>query len=287
MNNFNENKTSSNTTSLSQLGTTVLLPCLAVSMLLMTGQAQAQMSGDTFVFPSAGQTPQQQDMDTYQCQSWARQQTAFDPWRMPVRGRPAYNAQPRYNAPRPYNQPDTTQKTVNGAVGGALLGAALGAVVDGQDGAGKGALAGALLGGVSANAQSRRTVQNDYLPYPSQEAYYGGNNYGYQDDYGYRDDYAYSPPPPRHTQNTVNGAVGGALTGAALGAVVDGKDGAGKGALAGALLGGLNGNQRSRNNYADQQARYEQQQVAQYERGRANWNRAFAVCMEGSGYTVR
>ena len=36
-----------------------------------------------------------------------------------------------------------------------------------------------------------------------------------------------------------------------------------------------------------QQAQYEQQQMAQYDAARSSYNRAFAACMEGRGYSVK
>ena len=162
---------------------TLALTCLAASLLLTTGNAQAQQVADTFIFPSAGQSNDQQAVDSFQCQSWARTQTGFDP----MRRAPAANQ-----------------------------------------------------------------------------------------------------PPPQSTvaQDTTRGVFAGVLTGAALGAIVDGQDGAGKGALAGGLLGGMTGNARSRSNAAAQRNDWEQQQAAEYDRQRYNWNRAFAVCMEGRDYTV-
>ena len=158
--------------------------CLAATLLLMTGNAQAQQVADTFVFPSAGQSQEQQAVDSFQCQSWARDMTGFDPMQ---------------------RAPAATQ------------------------------------------------------------------------------------PPPQSTvaQDTTRGLFTGVLAGAALGAVVDGQDGAGKGALAGGLLGGLSGNARGRSNTADQRSAWEQQQAAEYNGQRSNWNRAFAACMEGREYTVR
>jgi len=162
---------------------TCVASCLTATLLLTAGNAQAQQIADTFVFPGAGQSQDQQAVDSFQCQSWAREQTGFDPMQ---------------RAPA-------------------------------------------------------------------------------------------AAPPPQSTvaQDTTRGLFAGALTGAALGAIVDGGDGAGKGALAGGLLGGLTGNVRSRSNAASTRNAWEQQQAAEYDRQRMNWNRAFAVCMEGRDYTVR
>jgi len=86
-----------------------------------------------------------------------------------------------------------------------------------------------------------------------------------------------APPPPAQPGQRARGAVGGAPRGAALGAAVGAIAGdAGKGAAAGAVVGGVHGRRRS---MAAQQA---QQQAT-----RSAYDRAFAACMEGRGYTVR
>src|SRR5881409_84412 len=85
------------------------------------------------------------------------------------------------------------------------------------------------------------------------------------------------PPPPAQAGQHARGAVGGAARGAALGAAVGAIGGnAGKGAAAGAVVGGAAGRRRS------VMAQQQQQQAA----GSA-YERAFAACMEGRGYTVR
>ncbi len=92
-------------------------------------------------------------------------------------------------------------------------------------------------------------------------------------------------PPPQ--QEAKKGGVGrGALRGAAVGGIIDGSDGAKTGAAAGAVVGGARRADQNRQQ-AQAQAQYEQEQVAQYEAARTSYNRAFAACMEGRGYTVR
>lgn len=153
----------------------------AVAALLTTGLAHGQTVADVFVFPNSGQDQDQQDLDTVQCQRWARENTGFDPSQRPT---------------------------------------------------------------------------------------------------------ASSAPPPDQTSSTGGGMARGALGGAAVGAIIGGSDGAGKGALAGGVLGGMRTNRRNRES-DQQQQQWEQQQMAEYNRNRQNWNRAFAACMEGRDYTVR
>lgn len=77
----------------------------------------------------------------------------------------------------------------------------------------------------------------------------------------------------QHAGGVVGGAAKGAAVGAAVGAIAGN---AGKGAGAGAVLGGVGGRRKSK---AAGQA---QQQETQ-----SSYNRAFAACMEGRGYTVK
>lgn len=92
------------------------------------------------------------------------------------------------------------------------------------------------------------------------------------------------PPPQQQNPNT--SVIRGAARGAAVGGIVDGSDGAKTGAAVGAVTGGIRRSSANRQN-AQAQAQYEQEQVAQYEAARTSYNRAFAACMEGRGYTVR
>jgi hypothetical protein len=41
--------------------------------------APAPMADNFFIYPRNGQTPEQQSADRYECHSWARSQTGFDP----------------------------------------------------------------------------------------------------------------------------------------------------------------------------------------------------------------
>lgn len=86
-----------------------------------------------------------------------------------------------------------------------------------------------------------------------------------------------APPPPqqpgRHAAGTVGGAARGAAGGAAIGAIAGD---AGKGAAIGAVAGGVRGRRQSK-------GAAQQQQAATAD----SFNRAFAACMEGRGYTVK
>jgi hypothetical protein len=98
------------------------------------------------------------------------------------------------------------------------------------------------------------------------------------------------PPPGSAAGGVVRGGAGGAALGAAVGGIAGGWSGAGKGAAIGAVTGGVFGGLRSQaRNYQSAQAQQNQsaQQSAQYRQKRDTYNRAYAACLEGKGYTVK
>ena len=88
---------------------------------------------------------------------------------------------------------------------------------------------------------------------------------------------------PQQQGGAGGGAVRGALLGTAVGAATGNTR---RGATAGAVGGGLLGGAR-RADSNRQQDQWAQQEAANYQRQRNNWNRAFIACMEARGYTVR
>lgn len=95
--------------------------------------------------------------------------------------------------------------------------------------------------------------------------------------------------PPGYYGNPNEGApvLGGAARGAALGAIGGAIGGdAGKGAAIGAGVGAGVGLMR-KNQQRRQQAYANDQAMAQYQADMGRYNQAFAVCMQGRGYTVR
>ena len=97
------------------------------------------------------------------------------------------------------------------------------------------------------------------------------------------------PPPPRSDTGSevAGGAVKGAVLGTLIGGIAGGNwgHGAAYGAAAGGLFGGLSSSSRNRSNeQAQEQA--EAQQAAAYQQQRINYNRNYAACLQGRGYTV-
>ena len=92
---------------------------------------------------------------------------------------------------------------------------------------------------------------------------------------------------PTYTGSSGGGeVVGGAARGALIGVVGGAIAGdAGKGAAIGAGIGATAGLLRRHDRRQDDAAA-QQQAAAQYNEGMANFNRAFATCMQGRGYAV-
>lgn len=97
--------------------------------LLSAGLAAA---ADPIVYPAKGQSSQQMEQDKYQCYTWAKQQTGYDPMQGP-----------------PQTSQGPTGEVVRGAAGGALVGLGIGAIAgDAGKGAAIGAGSGAVIGGI-------------------------------------------------------------------------------------------------------------------------------------------
>lgn len=111
------------------------------------GGARAQQ---LFIYPQKGQSAEQQAQDKAQCQTWATQQTGFDPLNptTPTGQRPQHES--------------TGPGVVGGAAGGAALGAVIGAIAgDAGKGAAIGAAGGGLMGGMRSGSQRRRNEERE------------------------------------------------------------------------------------------------------------------------------
>jgi hypothetical protein len=118
-----------------------------VAVLLLLTIAAGQVAGqDLIIYPAKGQSQQQMEKDKFDCFSWAKQQSGFDPMQTPA----------PIQAPPPQPPPGSAAgSVVRGGAGGAALGAAVGGIAGGWSGAGKGAAIGALTGGVFGGLRSR------------------------------------------------------------------------------------------------------------------------------------
>src|SRR5262245_17789881 len=113
---------------------------LLIVMGLLFAADQALAGLDVFVYPSKGQTKEQQEQDEFACYKWAKGQTGFDP------------TQPMQQAAAPPPQ--------GGAARGAARGAAIGAIGGAIGGdAGKGAAIGAGVGAAGGAMRRRHAEQ--------------------------------------------------------------------------------------------------------------------------------
>lgn len=112
-----------------------------------------------YVFPSNGQTGEEQSQAEAECFGWAKEQTGVDPMNPP-----------KVQAEQVNRGPDGSG--IRGAARGAAAGAAIGAIAGD---AGKGAAIGALAGGIRARRAARAQKQyqqavNNQVAYESEQA---------------------------------------------------------------------------------------------------------------------
>ena len=137
---------------------------------LAAGPALAQ---DLVIYPARGQSQDQMEKDKYECYSWAKQQTGFDPMQ-----------QPKATAPPPQQQAQRGG-VVRGGARGAAVGAVGGAIAgDTGKGAAIGAASGALVGGMRRRDQQRQQQQAEQQWAQEQAATYAKNRDGYNRAYG-------------------------------------------------------------------------------------------------------
>jgi len=108
------------------------------ALLVVTALSATAIAQEQYIYPAKGQSAQQQDKDKYECYSWAKGQSGFDPMALPMTSSPAPQG----------GQRSVAGGAVGGAAGGAALGAVGGAIGGGGKGAGKGAAIGAGVGGL-------------------------------------------------------------------------------------------------------------------------------------------
>jgi hypothetical protein len=138
---------------------------ISVFTLLLAMTAQAQTSGQqslastlqVYVFPSAGQAPEQQSKDEAECYQWAVNTSGSDPFA--VQNQQAADAAQTEAAEQQASQVakgSGTRGMVRGAAGGALIGAIAG---DAGKGAAIGAAVGVVGGRARGNAQQAQAEQ--------------------------------------------------------------------------------------------------------------------------------
>jgi hypothetical protein len=105
-----------------------------------------------YFYPKAGQTPEQQSRDQYECYNWAIKQTGFDP---------GQSAIPTDRRVRVVPMPPPGYDTATLAIAGAVLGALIGGPRHAAGGALIGASAGAIAGASSDTARMESARQQE------------------------------------------------------------------------------------------------------------------------------
>jgi hypothetical protein len=107
-------------------------------------------SPTVFSYPAQGQTPEQMDRDRYECNTWAVQQTGFDPSQ-------AY-PQARRRVVAVAGGPPPGANVAAGAFSGAVIGAAVSAPWYAGQGALIGAVGGAIIGGIIESERAHQVA---------------------------------------------------------------------------------------------------------------------------------
>ncbi|MDJ0928901.1 MAG: hypothetical protein QNJ73_14780 [Gammaproteobacteria bacterium] len=131
------------------------------AVLLLNSVAWSQ--SELMIYPNDGQDQEQQDKDNFECYSWAKGQSGFDPM----------------SPPMATEQPPQQEFRQDGVARGALRGAAIGGIIDGSDGAKTGAAAGGALGGMRRADQHHREAlqQQQWEQQQAQQYQQNRNNY--------------------------------------------------------------------------------------------------------------
>ena len=120
---------------------------ILVFAVFLVSHVQAQ---ELIIYPAQGQSSEQMEKDKFECYSWAKGQTGFDPMQMPTATTPA---------------PSQKKKSVGGSMlKGGLVGGGGGAIIGGiargkkgaKKGAAIGALSGGAIGGMRSSKQNRK-----------------------------------------------------------------------------------------------------------------------------------
>jgi hypothetical protein len=124
--------------------------CVLRRVLLLTVLLAAVpvLGQDLFIYPTKGQSPEQQSRDRYECHTWAVQQSGFNP----TAPQTAQTPPPAPEAPQGGLGRGAARGAAVGAVGGAIAG-------DAGKGAAIGAATGTLFGGMRRADQLARQQQ--------------------------------------------------------------------------------------------------------------------------------
>ena len=126
---------------------------IVVLMVLLGFGAGSVIAQEPIIYPAQGQSQDQLEKDKFECYTWAKGETGFDPMQVPTASSPA---------------PSQEKKSVGGsalkggavgAVGGAVIGGIAGGSKGARKGAAIGGLSGGVLGGTRSSRQNRQAEQ--------------------------------------------------------------------------------------------------------------------------------
>lgn len=131
------------------------------------------LAQELFIYPTKGQSQEQLEKDKFNCYTWAKKQTGFDPMEVPKATTPP----PGQEAPQGGLVRGAARGATVGVVGGAIAG-------DAGKGAAIGAATGALFGGMRRRDQARRRQQAEQQWAQEQAAAYTQKRNAYNRAYG-------------------------------------------------------------------------------------------------------
>jgi Glycine zipper len=146
-----------------------------IVMLILAFWVGLALAQELIVFPAKGQSQEQMEKDKYDCYTWAKQQTGFDPMQSqpPAQAAPAQSQGPQ-------------GERIKGAARGAAVGAVVGEIAN--DDAGKGAAAGAaggvMVGGMKSRQSRRQQAQTQQQQTQQQDAAYDQKRSTYNRAFG-------------------------------------------------------------------------------------------------------
>jgi hypothetical protein len=146
-----------------------------IVMLILAFWVGLALAQELIVFPAKGQSQEQMEKDKYDCYTWAKQQTGFDPMQSqpPTQAAPAQSQGPQ-------------GERIKGAARGAAVGAVVGEIAN--DDAGKGAAAGAaggvMVGGMKSRQSRRQQAQAQQQQTQQQDAAYDQKRSTYNRAFG-------------------------------------------------------------------------------------------------------
>ena len=149
----------------------------AMTLLVAVTAGWPAAAQQMFIYPTQGQSQEQQNRDRYECHTWAVQQTGFDPATAQAPPAVASAPPPPAEAPQGGLLRGGARGAAVGAVGGAIAGNA-------GKGAAIGAASGALIGGFRRHDQRRRQEeqQRAYQQQQAQAQAQQQSGYGAQRD---------------------------------------------------------------------------------------------------------